>query len=39
VHAEETKISRVESSAEIWVIPTNEELIVAMQTVEVLNSN
>jgi acetate kinase len=36
---EETKISKVESHAEIWVIPTNEELVVAMQTVEVLNSN
>jgi acetate kinase len=36
---EETKISKLESTAEIWVIPTNEELIVAMQTAEVLNAN
>lgn len=35
----ETKISQVESAAEIWVIPTNEELIVARQTVAVLTAN
>jgi len=39
VRGEETKISKLESTAEIWVIPTNEELIVAMQTVDVLNAN
>jgi acetate kinase len=39
VRGEETKISKVESGAEIWVIPTNEELVVAMQTVEALRVN
>ena len=36
VRGAEERISRVESRAEIWVVPTNEELIVARQTVEVL---
>jgi acetate kinase len=36
---EETKISKVESNVEIWVVPTNEELIVARQTEAVLNAN
>src|SRR5688572_28478779 len=36
VRGTEERISRVESRAEIWVVPTNEELIVARQTVEVL---
>jgi acetate kinase len=35
----ETKISAVESDVEIWIVPTNEELIVARQTVAVLNAN
>ena len=35
----ETKISKVESNAEIWIVPTNEELIVARQTVAVLTAN
>src|SRR5213078_1654312 len=35
VRGHEIKISRVESNAEIWVMPTNEELIVARQTVSV----
>ncbi|HXE53323.1 MAG TPA: acetate/propionate family kinase [Tepidisphaeraceae bacterium] len=35
----ETKISKVESGAEIWILPTNEELIVAGQTVAVLTAN
>lgn len=35
----EAKISAVESSAEIWIMPTNEELIVARQTQAVLNAN
>ena len=39
VRGKETKISQVESAAEIWVIPTNEELIVARQTVAVLTAN
>ena len=39
VRCKETKISKVESGAEIWTIPTNEELIVARQTVAVLNVN
>jgi acetate kinase len=36
---QEAKISSVESSADIWILPTNEELIVAMQTLAVLNAN
>ena len=39
VRGKETKISAVESGAEIWIIPTNEELIVARQTVAVLTAN
>jgi acetate kinase len=39
VRCRETKISKVESGAEIWTIPTNEELIVARQTVAVLSVN
>jgi len=35
----EQKISKVESSVEIWTIPTNEELIVAEQTQAVLSAN
>jgi acetate kinase len=35
----ESKISKVESDAEIWILPTNEELIVARQTVAVLTAN
>jgi acetate kinase len=36
VRAVEEKISSVESKADIWVVPANEELIVARQTVAVL---
>ncbi len=39
VRGVETKISAVESGAEIWIVPTNEELIVARQTVAVLTAN
>ena len=39
VRGKEERISKVESGAEIWVIPTNEELIVARQTEAVLNAN
>src|SRR5688572_31324639 len=39
VRGRETKISAVESGAEIWIVPTNEELIVARQTVSVLTAN
>jgi acetate kinase len=39
VRGKENKISKVESGAEIWTIPTNEELIVARQTVAVLSVN
>ena len=39
VRGQETKISAVESDTEIWIVPTNEELIVARQTVAVLNAN
>lgn len=36
---QEACISRVESNGEIWVVPANEELIVALQTESVLNAN
>jgi acetate kinase len=36
---QETKISKVESNTEIWIVPANEELIVARQTEAVLNAN
>jgi acetate kinase len=39
LRGKEEKISKVESGAEIWIIPTNEELIVARQTMAVLNAN
>jgi acetate kinase len=39
VRGKEEKISSVESNTEIWIVPTNEELIVARQTVSVLNAN
>ncbi len=39
VRGREEKISSVESDAEIWIVPTNEELIVARQTVQVLSAN
>ncbi len=39
VRGKEEKISGVESNAEIWIIPTNEELIVARQTAAVLRAN
>jgi acetate kinase len=35
----EERISRVESDVDIWIVPTNEELIVARQTVSVLTAN
>ena len=39
VRGKEEKISKVESGVEIWIIPTNEELIVAEQTEAVLTAN
>lgn len=39
VRGTEAKISKVESRADIWTIPTNEELIVARQTEAVLKAN
>ncbi len=39
VRGREEKISSVESDAEIWILPTNEELIVARQTEAVLRAN
>ena len=39
VRGKEERISSVESDTEIWIVPTNEELIVARQTVAVLNAN
>jgi acetate kinase len=39
VRGREEKISSVESDADVWIVPTNEELIVARQTVAVLHAN
>ena len=39
VRGREEKISKVESRAEVWIVPTNEELIVARQTQAVLTQN
>jgi acetate kinase len=39
IRGTETKISSVESGTEIWIVPTNEELIVARQTAAVLRAN
>jgi acetate kinase len=39
VRGKEQKISAVESDCEIWIVPTNEELIVARQTEAVLSAN
>ena len=39
VRGQEAKISKLESTAEIWIVPTNEELVVAQQTVAVLSAN
>ena len=36
VRGQEAKISRDGIKAQVWVVPTNEELVVARQTVEVL---
>ena len=33
----ECRISKKDSSTEIWVVPTNEELVVARQTAEAIN--
>src|SRR5688572_14720296 len=39
VRGKEEKISKIESNCEIWIVPTNEELIVARQTEAVLTAN
>ena len=39
VRAKEARISKLESTGEIWIVPTNEELIVARQTEAVLTAN
>jgi acetate kinase len=39
VRGQETEISAVESDCGIWIVPTNEELIVARQTVSVLTAH
>jgi acetate kinase len=39
VRGKETEISAVESDVAIWVVPTNEELVVATLTVNVLSVN
>lgn len=33
----EQKISADDSKVEVWVIPTNEELLIARDTVEIVN--
>jgi acetate kinase len=39
VRGKEEKISKVESKSDIWIVPTNEELVVARLTENVLNAN
>jgi acetate kinase len=39
VRGKETQISSLESSGAIWIVPTNEELVVALQTQAVLTAN
>jgi acetate kinase len=39
VRGKEERISKVESNVQIWIVPTNEELIVARQTLAVLRAN
>lgn len=39
VRSREIKISAVESGAEIWIVPANEEIVVARQTLSVINAN
>jgi acetate kinase len=39
VRGKEEKISKLESTAEVWIVPTNEELIVARQAQQVLTQN
>ena len=39
IRGKEAKVSAVESGAEIWIVPTNEEIVVARQTQAVLNAN
>ena len=35
----ETRISSDESRVEIWVVPTNEEIVVARQSAELISNN
>jgi len=39
VRGKEERISKVESNVQIWIVPTNEELIVGRQTETVLSAN
>ncbi len=39
VRGQEVEISAVESDGQVWIVPANEELIVARQTAAVLNAN
>ena len=39
VRGKEEKISKVESRADVWIVPTNEEIVVARQTQAVLSQN
>jgi acetate kinase len=39
VRGREEKISKLESRADVWIVPTNEEIVVARQTQAVLTQN
>jgi acetate kinase len=39
VRGKEARIDAGDSKTQIWIVPTNEELVVAKQTVQVLNQN
>ena len=38
-NSQESEISHVDSQVKIWIIPTNEELLIARKTRQVLNQN
>jgi acetate kinase len=38
LRGEEMEISTPDSTVKVWVIPTNEELVIARDTLEILNS-
>ena len=37
IRSEEAMISSDDSTIQVWVVPTNEELVIAKQTLEVIN--